>query len=51
MRGGKDKLFEDLVAIIHANDPEALAKDAVAPLRRRLVSECMLKLASRVSPF
>ncbi|XP_052199605.1 isoprenylcysteine alpha-carbonyl methylesterase ICME-like isoform X2 [Diospyros lotus] len=51
MRGGKDKLFEDLVGYIHAGDPEALAKDANAPPRKRLVPECMLKLARRVSPF
>ncbi|KAJ7954029.1 Isoprenylcysteine alpha-carbonyl methylesterase ICME protein [Quillaja saponaria] len=36
MRGGKDDLFEDLVTIIHADDAEALAKDA--PPRRRLPS-------------
>ncbi|TQD77895.1 hypothetical protein C1H46_036569 [Malus baccata] len=51
MRGGRDDMFEDLVAIIHEGDLEALAKDAVAPPRRRLVPECMLKLAHRVSPF
>ncbi|XP_068326236.1 probable isoprenylcysteine alpha-carbonyl methylesterase ICMEL1 [Pyrus communis] len=51
MRGGRDNMFEDLVAIIHEGDSEALAKDAVAPPRRRLVPECMLKLAHRVSPF
>ncbi|XP_057507790.1 isoprenylcysteine alpha-carbonyl methylesterase ICME-like isoform X1 [Actinidia eriantha] len=51
MRGGTDQMFEDLVAIIHAGDSEALAKDAVAPPRKRLVPEFMLKLASSVSPF
>lgn len=51
MRGGKDKMFEDLVAIIHASDAAAIAKDAVAPPRRRLVPEFMLQLARRVSPF
>ncbi|XP_022957175.1 isoprenylcysteine alpha-carbonyl methylesterase ICME isoform X1 [Cucurbita moschata] len=45
LRGGKDQMFEDLVAIIHADDAEALAKDAVAPPRRRLVPEFMLMLA------
>ncbi|OMO83037.1 Alpha/beta hydrolase-3, partial [Corchorus capsularis] len=45
MRGGRDEMFEDLVAIIHADDEDALAKDAVAPPRRRLVPEFMLKLA------
>jgi len=51
MRGGKDDMFEDLVGYIHADDPEARARDAAAPPRRRLVPECMLKLAHSVSPF
>lgn len=51
MRGGKDDLFEDLVAYIHAGDAEARARDAMAPPRRRLVPEFMLKLAHIVSPF
>lgn len=51
MRGGNDPMFEDLVAIIHAEDEEALAKDAMAPQRKRLVPEFMLKLAHAVSPF
>ncbi|KAF8407881.1 hypothetical protein HHK36_007019 [Tetracentron sinense] len=51
MRGGSDEMFEDLVAFIHAGDTEALAKDALAPLRRRLLPEFMLKLAHKVSPF
>lgn len=51
MRGGNDDLFEDLVGYIHADDSEARAKDAVAPPRRRLVPEFMIKLARSVSPF
>uniref|UniRef100_A0A2C9VNW5 protein-S-isoprenylcysteine alpha-carbonyl methylesterase n=2 Tax=Manihot esculenta TaxID=3983 RepID=A0A2C9VNW5_MANES len=51
MRGGNDQMFEDLVAIVHSGDPEAQAKDAVAPPRRRLVPELMLQVARRVSPF
>lgn len=51
MRGGRDDMLEDLVRRIHAEDPDALAKDAVAPPRRRLVPEFMLKLARAVSPF
>ncbi|KAL9226009.1 hypothetical protein vseg_001868 [Gypsophila vaccaria] len=51
MRGGSDQMFEDLVSIIHAGDEEALAKDAIAPPRKRLVPEIMLKLARAVSPF
>ncbi|EXB65559.1 putative isoprenylcysteine alpha-carbonyl methylesterase ICMEL1 [Morus notabilis] len=51
MRGGNDQMFEDLLNIIHADDPDALAKDAAAPPRKRLVPECMLRLARRVSPF
>ncbi|XP_057961323.1 isoprenylcysteine alpha-carbonyl methylesterase ICME-like [Malania oleifera] len=51
MRGGRDEMFEDLVATIHAGEVQALAKDVVAPPRRRLVPELMLKLARSVSPF
>ncbi|KAI3970973.1 hypothetical protein MKX01_024620 [Papaver californicum] len=51
MRGGKDELFEDILSYIHAGDSATLAKDAVAPQRRRLVPEFMLKLAHKVSPF
>lgn len=51
MRGGRDEMFEDVVAIIHGEDEAALAKDAVAPPRRRLVPEFMLKLAHDISPF
>ncbi|KAL6577713.1 hypothetical protein OROMI_010041 [Orobanche minor] len=51
MRGGKDDMFEDLVAMIHAGDSEALARDATATPRKRLVPEFMLKLARSVSPF
>ncbi|XP_060192148.1 probable isoprenylcysteine alpha-carbonyl methylesterase ICMEL2 isoform X2 [Lycium barbarum] len=51
LRGGKDDLFDHIVAYIHANDKEALAKDAMAPPRKRLVPEILLKLARRVSPF
>ncbi|XP_059670547.1 probable isoprenylcysteine alpha-carbonyl methylesterase ICMEL2 [Cornus florida] len=52
LRGGKDELFDHLVAVIHAGDEEALAKDAMSPPpRRRLVPEILLELAHRVSPF
>uniref|UniRef100_A0A5B7B7Q6 protein-S-isoprenylcysteine alpha-carbonyl methylesterase n=1 Tax=Davidia involucrata TaxID=16924 RepID=A0A5B7B7Q6_DAVIN len=51
LRGGKDELFDTLVAFIHAGDAEALAKDTMAPPRRRLVPEFLLKLARNVSPF
>ncbi|CAI9109986.1 OLC1v1009936C1 [Oldenlandia corymbosa var. corymbosa] len=51
LRGGRDELFEYVVTYIHAEDQEALAKDALAPPRRRLVPEILLKLAGRVSPF
>ncbi|XP_042507246.1 isoprenylcysteine alpha-carbonyl methylesterase ICME-like [Macadamia integrifolia] len=51
MRGGKDDLLEDIVAVIHAGDEEALAKDTIAPPRKRLVPEFMLKLARKISPF
>ncbi|XP_061348987.1 isoprenylcysteine alpha-carbonyl methylesterase ICME-like [Gastrolobium bilobum] len=51
MRGGQDDMFDDLVAYIHSGDAEARARDEMAPPRRRLVPECMLKLAHSVSPF
>ena len=51
MRGGKHQLVEDLIFIIHQNDTEALARNAMAPRTRRLVPEFMLNLAQRVSPF
>ncbi|KAL9671301.1 hypothetical protein QQ045_008869 [Rhodiola kirilowii] len=51
LRGGKDELFEYLVAVVHASDPEGQAKDAMAPLRRRMVPEIFLKLAQLISPF
>ncbi|KAK6129095.1 hypothetical protein DH2020_037168 [Rehmannia glutinosa] len=51
LRGGKDELFDYLVAFIHADDKEALARDAMAPPRRRFVPEILLRLAGQVSPF
>lgn len=51
MRGGRDQMFEDLVAIIHAGDAEALHRDEAAPPNKRLVPEFMLQWARRVSPF
>ncbi|CAM8984919.1 unnamed protein product [Rhodiola kirilowii] len=51
LRGGKDELFDYLVDVIHESDPEAKAKDAIAPPRRRMVPEILLKLAHDVSPF
>lgn len=49
--GGKDEMFDQIVAVIHADDKEALEQDAVAPPRRRLVPEILLKLARNISPF
>ena len=51
LRGGKDELFDHLVSVIHAGDKEALDKDAMAPPRRRLVPEFLLKLARKINPF
>ncbi|KAE9590283.1 hypothetical protein Lal_00027974 [Lupinus albus] len=51
LRGGKDDLFDYAVALIHSDDKEALAKDDIAPPRRRLVPEILLKFARRISPF
>ncbi|PQQ17115.1 isoprenylcysteine alpha-carbonyl methylesterase ICME-like [Prunus yedoensis var. nudiflora] len=35
LRGGKDELFDQLIAVIHAGDKEALEKYAMAPPRKR----------------
>ena len=51
LRGGKEDLFDQVVAIVHSNDSDALAKDATAPPRRRFVPEILLKLAHDISPF
>ncbi|XP_021763500.1 isoprenylcysteine alpha-carbonyl methylesterase ICME-like [Chenopodium quinoa] len=51
LRGGKDELFEHLVSVIHADDEEALMRDANAPPMRRLVPEILVKLAGQISPF
>ncbi|KAL6526253.1 putative isoprenylcysteine alpha-carbonyl methylesterase icmel2 [Orobanche minor] len=51
LRGGKDELFDYLVGFIHADDEEALGRDAMAPPRRRYVPELLLRWAGQVSPF
>ncbi|KAG0503373.1 hypothetical protein HPP92_003445 [Vanilla planifolia] len=51
LRGGRDELLEDIVALIHEGDGTSQAKDVVAPLARRLVPELMLQLARKISPF
>ncbi|KAG0503339.1 hypothetical protein HPP92_003411 [Vanilla planifolia] len=51
LRGGRDELLEDIVALIHQGDGTSQAKDVVAPLARRLVPELMLQLARKISPF
>ncbi|XP_072981256.1 probable isoprenylcysteine alpha-carbonyl methylesterase ICMEL1 isoform X1 [Typha angustifolia] len=51
LRGGRDELLEDIFGVIHADDAAAHAIDVVKPPARRLVPECMLSLARRISPF
>lgn len=51
LRGGKDDLFDHIVSVIHADDKEALANDAMAPPRKRLVPEILLRVAGHISPF
>ncbi|KAK1322460.1 Isoprenylcysteine alpha-carbonyl methylesterase ICME [Acorus calamus] len=51
LRGGKDELLQDILAIIHAGDAHALSEDAKAGPRRRLVPEIMLRWAHNISPF
>ncbi|GAB2288830.1 hypothetical protein Dimus_023141 [Dionaea muscipula] len=48
LRGGKDELFDRIVAVIHAGDVESVA---IGSPRRRLVPEILLKLAREISPF
>ncbi|CAK9317900.1 unnamed protein product [Citrullus colocynthis] len=50
-RGGGYELFDQIVAILHAGDEEALAKDSMAPPKPRLVPEILIRLARMVSPF
>ncbi|XP_076920132.1 putative isoprenylcysteine alpha-carbonyl methylesterase ICMEL2 [Bidens hawaiensis] len=51
LSGGKEELFDYMVAYLHAGDAEALANDAMAPPRKRLCPEPLVKLAAFVSPF
>jgi hypothetical protein len=51
LRGGRDKMLEEIASVIHSEDPDASAHHLVVPVARRLVPEFMLKLAGRVSPF
>ncbi|MCO5563472.1 hypothetical protein L7F22_017114 [Adiantum nelumboides] len=51
MRGGHDVLVVDILSVVHAGNPEALAKNALVEPRRRLVPEFLLQLARNVSPF
>ncbi|XP_024923371.2 isoprenylcysteine alpha-carbonyl methylesterase ICME isoform X2 [Ziziphus jujuba] len=51
LRGGRDELFDNLIAVIQADDKEALDKDAISLLRRRLVPEFLLRMAREISPF
>jgi prenylcysteine alpha-carboxyl methylesterase len=51
LRGGRDKMLEEIVATIHKDDPSESTQDLAVPVARRLVPEFMLMLAGRVSPF
>jgi len=51
LRGGRDKMLEEIASVIHSEDPDVSADQLVVPAARRLVPEFMLKLAGRVSPF
>jgi hypothetical protein len=51
LRGGRDKMLEEIASVIHHDDPDASAQHLVVPVARRLVPEFMLTLAGRVSPF
>ncbi|KAK9052502.1 hypothetical protein SSX86_029131 [Deinandra increscens subsp. villosa] len=49
LRGGKEELFDYIVDYLHAGDAEALANDAMAPPRKRLCPEPLLKLAGLIN--
>ncbi|KAJ1264219.1 hypothetical protein BS78_09G246600 [Paspalum vaginatum] len=51
LRGGRDKLVEDVISVIHADDANAHEKDALTPAPERLVYEWQIKLARQISPF
>ncbi|GAV75941.1 LOW QUALITY PROTEIN: hypothetical protein CFOL_v3_19417, partial [Cephalotus follicularis] len=42
---------ECFIDVIHADDKEALAKDAVAPPRKRRLPEILLRMAHHIGPF
>jgi len=44
-------MLEEIVAMIHKDDPKESTQALAVPVARRLVPEFMLKLAGRVSPF
>uniref|UniRef100_A0ACD5TZX4 Uncharacterized protein n=2 Tax=Avena sativa TaxID=4498 RepID=A0ACD5TZX4_AVESA len=51
LRGGKDPLVEDVVSIIHADNPNACEKYESSPIPERLVSEWQIQIARQISPF
>ncbi|KAK3134524.1 hypothetical protein QOZ80_6AG0550270 [Eleusine coracana subsp. coracana] len=51
LRGGRDKMLEEIAGVIHHDDPDASSQHLAVPIARRLVPEFMLTLAGRVSPF
>ncbi|KAF8686984.1 hypothetical protein HU200_043263 [Digitaria exilis] len=58
LRGGRDKMLEEITSVIHSEDSDTsnhldsdTSNHLVVPVARRLVPEFMLKLAGRVSPF
>eukprot|EP00850_Spirogloea_muscicola_P019880 SM000201S05936 [mRNA] locus=s201:253816:258573:- [translate_table: standard] len=51
MRGGKDELLDDILAIVHKGDKKAIAEIESAAPRKRLVPELLIRAARRISPF
>ncbi|RLN11529.1 putative isoprenylcysteine alpha-carbonyl methylesterase ICMEL1 [Panicum miliaceum] len=47
LRGGRDKMLEEIASVIHSEDPGVSADHLAVPVARRLVPEFMLKLAGR----
>ncbi|CAK9200932.1 unnamed protein product [Sphagnum troendelagicum] len=51
LRGGPDKLLDDILAVVHEGDEKAKTGDAMTMKGRRFLPEILLQLARKISPF
>ncbi len=51
LRGGPDKLLDDILAVVHEGDEKAKTGDAMTMKGRRFLPEILLQLARQISPF